>query len=215
STYDLNMAYADTVKPAIRTIRSISNHEYEILLNKTVKTFQKISVQSERTKQDLQVFAVNHELDRITVLTSQTDTTKWQFTITELRDSKGNINLKSSMTITGTARQDKTLPAVLSTNPRSGATVNNLQPVLEITFSEIIPVSFFQASMIESDSKKEIPFRLTKSNSTTYRLQPEKPLENYKSCVLTIEDTTSDLSGNKLQQPFKLVFLPIFRTTKS
>ncbi|MBM4400108.1 MAG: Ig-like domain-containing protein, partial [Candidatus Cloacimonetes bacterium] len=57
STYDLNMAYADTVKPAIRTIRSISNHEYEILLNKTVKTFQKISVQSERTKQDLQVFA--------------------------------------------------------------------------------------------------------------------------------------------------------------
>jgi methionine-rich copper-binding protein CopC len=214
ATYNLNMAYADTVKPAIKFIKAISNREYELILNKSIKSFQKISVQSANGKNNLQVFAMNREPDKITIITSQTDTTKWQFSITDVYDNKGNFNPLSSMVSSGSSKPDITPPVIVQSNPRSGATVNNLLPTLEITFSEIIPASMFKAMLKETDSGKEIPFKLIKSNQKTYQIQPEKPLENYKSCVLMVFDDTSDLSGNNLKQAYKLVFLPIVRTSK-
>lgn len=214
ANYDITMAYADTVKPAIKLVKAVSNREYEIVLNKTVKSFQKVTVQSLNSKDNLQVFALDREPDKITIVTSQTDTTKWQFTVTELVDNKGNTNKSSIMIASGSSKPDITPPSIINSNPRSGATVNTLQPILEISFSEIVPSAMFKATLTETDSKKAIPFKLVKSNQKTYHIQPERPLENYKSCVLTIQEETSDLSGNNLKQPFKLVFLPILRTSK-
>jgi hypothetical protein len=210
-SYDLNMAYADTVMPAIRSVRAISNREYEIVLNKSIKSYKDVKVEYLKQRENLRIFALSHDLDRIVVLTSETDTTQYKFTITELTDAKGNVNPRSSVTIAGSREQDKTAPEIVSTVPRNGASVNNLQPVIEVNFSEIIPSSTFTAYLKETDANKSIPFRIINSNQKTYRLQPEKPLSNYKSCLLTIESSTSDLSGNKLKESYKLVFLPIIR----
>lgn len=210
-SYNLNMAYADTVKPVIRMVRAVSNREYEIVMNKSVKSFRNIKVEDLRRNETLRIFTLNHDLDRINLLTSETDSTSYRFTIEEATDNKGNITAVNSVTISGSNKDDKIAPVVVSTIPRNGASVNNLQPIIEITFSEIIPSSLFKASLMESESKREIPFRVIKSNHKTYHLQPEQPLANYKSCVLTIDAETSDLSGNKLTEPYKLTFLPILR----
>ena len=205
------MVYSDTVKAVIRNVNPVSNREYQIILNKVVKSFEKTSVEDTEKNEELRIFALNHNADKITVLISETDSTKLKFKLTNVNDGKGNITEESSITVTGSNKPDVTAPAIISTKPRNGASVNNLQPVLEIVFSEIIPVNNFKASLIEVESKREIPFRIIKSNSTIYHVQPENELENYKSCLLTIEEETSDLSGNRLAQETRLVFLPIIR----
>jgi PBP1b-binding outer membrane lipoprotein LpoB len=212
-SFDLNMAYADTVKPAIRSVKSVSNREYEIVFNKGLKSYQNIKIEDLKQNDKLRIFTINHNLDRITILTAETDTSSYRFTVTGITDNKGNINGTSSMTISGSNKQDKTAPVVFSTNPRNGASVNNLQPVIEINFSEIIPSSLFIANLKETESNTNIPFSVIKSSNKTYQLQPEKPLGNYKSCILTIAESTSDLSGNKLAAPYILTFLPIIRET--
>lgn len=215
ATYDLNMAYADTVKPVIRSVNAIANREYKITLNKTIESYKKIQIQSINTKESLQIYAVNHELDKITVLTAPTDTTRWLFSLIDAADKKGNSNALSSVTIRGSSNKDKTSPTVLKTNPRNGSSVNNLLPILEINFSEIIPQNLFFATLIEVESGRDIPFKVLKTNGMIYQIQPRTPLKNYMTCMLTIENNTSDISGNTLQKPFKLVILPLVRDTQT
>jgi len=211
STVLLKMAYADTVKPVIKSVKAISNREYEISLNKTATAFQRISLDDVTHGKQVQIFAVNHEADKINLLTATTDSAQIRFKINQLQDSRGNLTELSALTIQSSTVQDIVPPSVVSTLPRTGATVNELQPVLSITFSEPIPTSNFKASLKESEGNREIAFKVIKSNSYTYRLQPEKPLTNYKSYILTIDEETSDISGNRLQKDFRLTFLPLLR----
>jgi len=205
------MAYADTVKPVIKSIQAVSNREYEIILNKPIVSYKKITVTDDDKQKKLDIPIVNHIADRITLLTAETDSTKLRFELTNAADKKGNITELSSKIISASTVPDKTAPQVMTTIPRNGASVNNLMPTLEVTFSEIIPASKFKAAVKEVETDKNIPFKIIKSNSKTYQIQPEKELSNYKTCVLVIEDETSDISGNKLSSDFKLVFLPISR----
>jgi len=212
AAYDLNMAYADTVKPVLKSVFAKSNREFVLTMNKTIKSFKKISIQSVNSRENVQVFATSLELNKITVITSETDTTKWKFEINDATDNKDNVNPSSSLTVAGSREADKTSPLVLKTYPRNGASVNDLQPVLEVTFSEIIPQNMFFATLKEVEADVEIPFKVLSANSKTYKIQPTKPLTNYKTCMLMISNKTSDISGNKLQNPFKLVVLPLFRS---
>jgi len=209
--YNLRLAYADTVKAVIRTVNAVSNREYQVVLNKAVNSFDKITIEDTKNKDKLRIFAINHDAEKITLLTAETDSARLEFKLINANDGKGNITDESSITISASTIPDTTAPVIVSTKPRNGASVNNLQPVLEIVFSEIIPVALFKANLKDVDSNRDIPFRIIKSNSNKYQIQPDKPLENYKSCLLTIDEDTTDLSGNKLKQEFKLVFLPIIR----
>lgn len=211
---DLNMAYADTVKPALKSVKAISNREYELVLNKTIKSFGKLTIKSPDKRESLPVLLSNLQNDRIRVLTAVSDTSKWAFSLTDLIDVKGNITAMSALTINGSATADKIPPSVTSCSPRSGTSVNNLQPILEITFSEVIPVANINANLKESESGESIPYRIIKADGKTFQFQAEQQLSNYRSCMLTIETTTADISGNQLKEPFKLVFLPIFRNGK-
>jgi len=211
AAYDFHMAYADTVKPALKSVTAVSNREYLLTLNKSVKSFQKILIQSVNRKEHLQIFAVSHELDKITVLTAPTDTSKWQFNLIDAVDNKGNVNSLSTLTINGSKIEDKTPPVVIKTTPRNGASVNNLHPIMEITWSEIITQSMFHATLNEVESNLDIPFKVLSWKGKTIQIQPLRDLANYKTCLLTIETSTSDISGNTLQKPFKLVILPLVR----
>jgi hypothetical protein len=211
----LQMVYADTVKPVIKSVKEISNREYEIILNKSISAFQKISLDDITHNRPIQIFAINHEADKINLLTASTDSAQIRFRINGLRDSKGNQTELSALTLQSGTGRDVIPPTVVSTYPRNGATVNDLQPVLNITFSEPIPATAFQANLKETDSNKEVSFQVIKSNSYTYKLQPGKPLLNYKSYVLTIGEGTSDISGNRLAKPYKLTFLPLLREASS
>jgi len=208
---DLQMAYADTIKPVLKSVRTVSEREFLLTLNKEIKSLRTVEITSVREKTLLPVLITRLETNTITVLTAPADTSRWTFTLLDATDAKGNKQYKSSLTVPGTDKPDKIPPSITGSVPRSGTSVNNLQPVLEVTFSEIIPQANLKASLKESESGKTLPFKILQSYDKTYRFQPEKPLTNYRSCLLTIESATSDLSGNPLKEPYRLVFLPIYR----
>lgn len=210
-TLNLMMAYADTVKPAIRMVRGNNSRDYEIYFNKSLKSYSGVRLESVSSSESIPIFAENHSSDKITLLTAQTDTTRIRFIVTDLEDFKSNKNVRSIFVSSGSDVIDNTPPRILNTIPRNGATVNTLLPKLEIHFSEIITSSNFKADLVEVDTKTSIPFSLIKSNHSIYIIQPDKQLSNYKTHVLTIEAETRDLAGNKLDSDYKFVFLPISR----
>ncbi len=211
---DIHLAYADTVKPVIRSVRPVSEREYEINLSKNITSYRKILIQTLDGKKQLPVQLASLSGNSITVLTAPSDTTRWQFNLYDASDAKGNTNLLSNVIINGTNRKDTAPPTVVSTVPRSGASVNDLQPVLEVTFSEIIPSQNLFVSLSEMETGKAIPLKILSASHKTYRFQPENLLTNYRSCQLLISEKTSDVSGNTMKEAYKLIFLPIYRQSK-
>jgi len=162
-------------------------------------------------QENIRIIALNHDKDRINVIIAATDSTELRFLITNLADAKANLTEKSLFKIRSSVKPDITPPVIISTVPRNGSSVNELTPVIEVNFSEVIPISLFKAKLVETESKNPIPFKIIKSNSRRYLIQPEKPLSNYKTCQLTIEEKTSDISGNRISEPYIISFLPIIR----
>jgi hypothetical protein len=86
-----------------------------------------------------------------------------------------------------------------------------LRPEIEITFSEIITRDHFQARLVATDTKTEIPLEILSFSGRTVKLRPAGDLTNYRSHTLTILKATTDYSGNPLEQDYDLVFLPLKR----
>ncbi len=211
TSIELIMAYADTVRPAIKTVKAVSNREYEIVMNKPVIGFKTVRIRDAAANENIRIFTVNHELDTIHLLTAKTDSTELEFIITDAADSKGNTTEESRLKSRSSTAPDLTPPSVVQSSPRNGSSVSSLEPILEVQFSEVIPSDNFHASLTEVETRRVIPLRVLQSNSRKYRLQPGKTLTNYKTCLLVIESKTADLSGNKLGEDFKLSFLPLIR----
>jgi hypothetical protein len=78
---------------------------------------------------------------------------------------------------------------------------------LEITFSELILLANLMAGLKIADSGEAVPLKVLRSDSRSWRFQPEKALPNYRPCLLSL--TASDISGNQLE--YQLNFLPLKR----
>jgi methionine-rich copper-binding protein CopC len=128
-----------------------------------------------------------------------------------LEDFKGNFSVESSVQFLAQSSSDTTPPQLLSTIPRSGATVNDLRPKLELTFSEIMTGKNLKISLVASDTKKEVPVEILNVQGRKVIVQPSQELTNYRSYSLTILKESTDYSGNELQEDRELIFLPIKR----
>ena len=128
-----------------------------------------------------------------------------------LEDFKGNLSAESSTQFKVQSTSDTTPPQLLATIPRSGATVNDLRPKLELIFSEIMTGKNLKISLVASDTKKEVPCEILNVQGRKVILQPSQDLINYRSYSLTIHKESTDYSGNEMQEDRELIFLPIKR----
>lgn len=210
-TLDLKLAYQDTTTAQIRQVKQHSPHELEIVLSKKIENYEGLVIQS---KEQAEPLAIWHEAligDRLQVLTAAMDSTNYRIRINKLQDAKGGISPQTSLNFKPGIFEDKEAPRLMSSYPRNGGTVNSLKPELQLVFSEIISAQNLKVTLIESDSKKEIPIKIEAIKGRSITLIPQKEMANHRSHTLIVSDKTVDSSGNRLGAESRILFLPIFR----
>ncbi|MCB5272402.1 MAG: Ig-like domain-containing protein [Candidatus Cloacimonetes bacterium] len=211
SNLNIAMTYVDTTLAQIRSVRQVSPHELEITLNKAIAKFSTLEILSENSTERTEILHQYLDKDKLYVLTSKLDSTRVTIKMRNLEDFKGNFSVESSVQFLAQSSSDTTPPQLLSTIPRSGATVNDLRPKLELTFSEIMTGKNLKISLVASDTKKEVPVEILNIQGRKVIVQPSQELTNYRSYSLTILKESTDYSGNELQEDRELIFLPIKR----
>lgn len=207
---DISLAYADTTKPVIRSAVAKSRREIELTLSEIVESYGSVSIQHSSTQAELPILISSLDRDKLTLLTAAQDSAKYVVSLGNLKDFKGNRTTLAKIELQASNTDDTVAPAVTFSNPRNGTSVNNLRPVLELQFSEIIPLANLSASLTAADSKQKIALDVLQSDGKIYRFQPKEALQNYRSHILSI--SASDISGNKLKEEYKLQFLPLLRS---
>jgi len=148
--------------------------------------------------------------DKLTLITPAQEDFSYFIRIRGLKDLKGNVTPLQRVEYRSEPELDSTPPEVAFSSPRNGTSVDTLEPILEVHFSEIIPRSGISASLRAAQSSTEIPMDILQSDNDIYRFQARQPLQNYRSYVLSV--SARDISGNQMPQTFELNFLPLLRS---
>lgn len=203
---DQYLAYADTSFVRINSVTTVSNREIRIEFSEPVASYQQVLVVSDT------ILDIKHkvlEKNILTLLTEAQDSLRYTISVLGATDLKGNRSEALKKQFSGSLKKDIDPPAITFANPRNGASVNSLSPVIELHFNEIIPSSALKFKLVAG--KEEIPLQVISETGRIHRLLPQKELPNYSTCQLTVHSTTADFSGNKLEQDYHLQFLPIKR----
>lgn len=211
SSLNMSMSYVDTTLAQIRGIKQISPHELEITLSKRIATYSTLEIIAEGSKDRTEILHEHLDKDKLYVLSSKLDSTRVTIKMRNLEDFKGNFSAESSIQFGVQSSSDTTPPQLLSTIPRSGATIYDLKPKIELFFSEIMTGKNLKLSLVASDTKKEVPCEILNVQGRKVTLQPVQELTNYRSYSLTIHKESTDYSGNKMLEDRELIFLPIKR----
>jgi len=204
---NLFLAYADTTKPNIKLVTPKHNREIEITFTEAIKGYNSIRINRLENKEELPVLLSYLEEDKLTVLTAPQEAFAYTMEISGAEDRKGNVMQVINSEFRASTVLDTQPPEVLYSSPRNGTSVKSREPILEVCFSEVIPRSSIKVSLKAAETKTDIPLDILQSDSRIYRFKPQKPLQNYRSYVLTVSAT--DISGNGMPESFILNFLPL------
>ena len=208
---DISMVYEDTTLAQIKRVKQISTHELEIELSEEISKYDYMEILRQDSMEALTVIRQYLEGNILRVLTAKPDSSNYKLRLRNLKDIKGNISPESSISFRPTEFIDTIHPRVVEVSPRNGATVNDLQPLIRITFSEIILPERLKAHLTASDNMQEISLSVESTNGRTLSLRPQQELANYRSYKLVIHEDTQDYNGNGLESKWESVFLPIRR----
>ncbi len=211
SNLNMTMTYVDTTLAQIRGVKQISPHELEITLSKAITKFATLEIFTESSEDRVEILHQHLDKNKLFVLTGKLDSTSVTIKMRNLEDFKGNLSAQSSIQFQVQGLSDIAPPQLLATVPRSGATVNDLRPKIELTFSEIMTGNNLKLSLVASDTKKEVACEILNIQGRKVILQPSQELTNYRSYSLTIHKESTDYSGNEMLEDRELIFLPIKR----
>ncbi len=206
---DVHLASADSTRPVIRQVQARHQREVELLFSEPVAGYASVKLLDPATQTELPILISSLAGGRLTLLTAAQEAKTYKVELRGARDARGNTKALDQAEFSASPSADITPPLVLSSSPRNGTSVNTLEPVLQVKFSEIIPASAFQATLKAAESNKDIPFTLSGENTSTYTVKPNQALQNSRSYLLTV--SAADISGNQLSGDFKLNFLPLLR----
>lgn len=209
---DISLAYADTTLPVIRNAKAVSNRELVVTFSEAPTSFKSITIMNSAGNTLLPVQFTELAGERLSVVTAPQDSVKYVLRISGALDAKGNASSVSGISFMGTRRADSEAPRVIATLPRNGTSVANLQPILEVRFSEIIPKAALKVELIASDNNARIPVDVITGDSSICQFRPSQPLTNYRSHILRVLSETSDASGNKMAAGYDLNFLPLVQS---
>lgn len=206
---DIALAYSDSTRPVMKLAQARHQREVEILFSEPLAGYDSVNLQRLDTGGDLPILITSLAGDKLTLLTEVQEAQEYRVEVRGARDARGNATPVDRADFRSSKIVDTTAPTVLSSSPRNGTSVNTLEPTLVIRFSETIPASALKATLKAAESNAEIDFTLGGADTDTYTFKPTRPLQNYRSYVLTV--TAADISGNKLAGEYKLNFLPLLR----
>ncbi len=209
SSVNIELAYADTIKPEIKSVKAIWNNQLELNFSEHIKSILEIKITTADSLEiPLSILAQALNDDKISIVTSKMDTIQYKIWLTELEDLKENVLIESSILFDGISIQDTIPPNVISSFPRNGATIKTLLPEIVIEFSEIILTENLSAKLISVESQLIAEMKIDKGNSNIFIFKPSKELTNYSSYNFII--SAFDMLNNELEE-FSTFFIPIVR----
>ena len=207
---DIYLAYADTVKPRLKSINVINNNCINVKFSEPINSFSEVSINATDSLETKVQIKANYFInDELAIITTNLDTLNYKIRIADILDPKNNRTLEDSLLFGGTTLQDTIPPEVISSNPRTGSSVNSFQPKISILFSEIILEKDIEMELIEVETEKIMYIDILSKNSKHYILRPKQKLNNYSSYKFTMQ--VKDSSGNIMTIPLETIFLPIVR----
>ncbi|MCK5052507.1 MAG: Ig-like domain-containing protein [Candidatus Cloacimonetes bacterium] len=210
ATMDIYLAYADTIKPQLKSTSVIFNNSINVTFSEPINSFSQVSI---RTADSLEtkVFIKAYYLinDELTLLTSDLDTLVYKINFINIEDLKKNMTSEGSLLFDGTTLQDTIPPEVISSNPRTGSSVNSFLPKISVIFSEIIMEDCIETKLSEVETGKVEDLKVISKNSKHYIFSSLHRLNNYSSYKFTIQ--AKDNSENIMTKPLEIIFLPIVR----
>lgn len=210
ATMDIYLAYADTVKPSLKSTNVICNNSIDVKFSEPISSFSEVSIRTADSLESV-VYITAYYLDKdvLTLLTSSLDTLIYKIKFSSILDLKNNITSETSLLFDGTTIQDTIPPEVISSNPRTGSSVNSYQPRISVLFSEIIMEEDIEIELVEVETGKIMEINILSRNSKHYIFSPQYRLNNYSSYKFTMQ--VKDNSGNIMTMPLETIFLPIVR----
>jgi hypothetical protein len=210
TTMDIYLAYADTVKPDLKSTSVICNNIIDVKFSEPITSFSEVSIRTaDSLETNVNIIAKYLHEDELALITTNLDTLKYKINVIDILDPKGNMTSESSLIFYGTTMQDTIPPEVISSNPRTGSSVNSYQPRISVLFSEIIMEEDVEIELIEIETGKIENIDILSGNSKHYIFSPKNTLNNYSSYKFTIQ--AKDNSGNIMTKTFEIIFLPIVR----
>ena len=210
ATMDIHLAYADTVKPNLKSINVICNNSIDLKFSEPISSFSQVSIltaDSIETKVDIIAhYLINEELF---LLTTCLDTLKYKIQINDILDPKNNMTTESSLIFDGSTVQDTIPPEVISSYPRTGSSVDSFLPKISDLFSEIILEDDIEIKLIEVETGNIEDIVILNKNSKHYIISSKHRLNNYASYKFTMQ--VKDSNGNIMTKPLEIIFLPIVR----
>jgi len=211
---DLNLIYADTIKPEIKSIKVLSENQLEVKFSEDISHFKRIHISSDDSlKAELSIFLDYLKDDKLSLVTAKMDSIRYNFQIENLEDLKKNINPAANLVFMGITVPDTVKPQIISISPRNGASLNSLSPEFKITFSELIPKNNLTGKMVSEEKGKIVPLKTISENGKEYILKPITKLKNYSSYKMEI--TAKDTAGNELIGKSDFVYISILRKNKT
>jgi len=111
-------------------------------------------------------------------------------------DARGNRTPADSIFFDAAAVADTVAPVVLFTQPRSGAVLGQVKPLIEVRFSEIIPAESARFELVRDETSTAVPIIIERAGGDHYVLRPTVPLQTYSTYRLEV--SASDAAGNPL-----------------
>lgn len=206
ASLDLNMAYADTSLPRIRTVRTVSNRELLVSFSETISSLDGLTIAGPNSV-ELPIQAHYLEGETLVIITAEQARADYELRITGLTDRKRNVSRDLRSRFTGSVSGDTAAPQVLGTNPRNGTAMQSLKPELVINVSEVINPATINLELRSADGSQTVAFEKLSSNPKQIRVRPTVNLAANRSYTLSVGGNLADYSGNRLAESYILNFL--------
>ncbi len=204
---DIVLAYSDTLKPDIKQIKSLSSRDIEITFTKNLNHIPFTVFYDENSSSSLKIIASELTDNKVHYITSSQDTVKYNAIIKQMMDKKGNEANPKEAFFQGTNFKSNESPHVVSSSIRNGVAIYDVKPVFNIKFSEIILKNNLLFSMIEVETKKEIPLKIIKSNSIEWQFTTEQNLKPFNSYLFKIDKNSKNHFDVNFNKDFEFNFL--------
>ncbi len=207
---NFELAYADTSKPVVRNIKVKDANHVEINFSEDVQLVRNIEiVTNDSLEIKKNIIKIWEKKNQIKLLCETLDTLSYALKIESVSDMKNNLNLSIFKEFKGVALIDTIPPTIITTFPKDGAVINSLEPILKISFSEIILDKDLHVKLSSNENEKFIDVKLVKSDGINFKLIPKTKLKNYSSYKLSILKDTKDYVGNSMESTKAINFIPI------
>ncbi len=207
---NFELAYADTSKPVVKSIKAIDANHINVLFSEDVQLLKNIEiVTNDSLKIKKNILKLWKDKSELKLLCETLDTLDYALKIESISDLKNNLNTSIFKEFHGVAVTDTIPPKIISTFPKDGAVINSLEPIIKISFSEIILDKDLYLNLISNETKKCIDVRLIKSDGINFIMVPKRKLNNYMSYKITILKNTKDFNGNYISGVKTINFIPI------